>query len=425
MKGFRIWRHFDYVLLVVTVLLTAYGVLMIYSANLGSLDPRLQDLWRRQAVIGAAGIGLIFLLAAFPRDYQWLGDFWWLAYLLAVVLLVLVLFLGQSEIGEVRGWFDLGVLRLQPSFLAMNLLVVSVGAILSRRRRRRKGSADPPLFGSPKTSILAEEPAERPGIANYLSSALMTLVLAGLIFLEPDMATAAVLVFMWMAMLFTSAVPVRFLMLTGLLGLGALIPLWDLMARYPYMRDRVLGFLNPGSNPDVKYQLDQAFIAIGSGGLLGKGLAQGTQSQLVKYQLDQAFIAIGSGGLLGKGLAQGTQSQLRYLPVRHTDFIFAVVAEELGFAGVMLLFALYLVLFLRLLRIVLIASDAYGRLMAAGTLAMILFQFAVNVGMNLGLLPVAGLPLPFISYAPAALLTTMIGIGIAENVVMRHRKLEF
>jgi rod shape determining protein RodA len=161
------------------------------------------------------------------------------------------------------------------------------------------------------------------------------------------------------------------------------------------MRDRVLGFLNPGSNPDVK------------------------------YQLDQAFIAIGSGGLLGKGLAQGTQSQLRYLPVRHTDFIFAVVAEELGFAGVMLLFALYLVLFLRLLRIVLIASDAYGRLMAAGTLAMILFQFAVNVGMNLGLLPVAGLPLPFISYAPAALLTTMIGIGIAENVVMRHRKLEF
>jgi rod shape determining protein RodA len=395
MKGFRVWRHFDYVLLLVAVLLTAYGVLMIYSANLGSPDPRLQDLWRRQAVIGAAGIGLIVLLAAFPREYQWLGDFWWLAYLLAVVMLVLVLFLGQSEIGEVRGWFDLGVLRLQPSFLAMNLLVISVGAILSRRRRRRRGSADAPLFGSPKTSILAEEPAERPGIANYLSSALMTLVLAGLIFLEPDMATAAVLVFMWMAMLFTSAVPVRFLMLTGLLALGALIPLWDLMASYPYMRDRVLGFLNPGSNPDVK------------------------------YQLDQAFIAIGSGGLLGKGLAQGTQSQLRYLPVRHTDFIFAVVAEELGFAGVMLLFGLYLVLFLRLLRIVLIASDAYGRLMAVGTLAMILFQFAVNVGMNLGLLPVAGLPLPFISYAPAALLTTMIGIGIAENVVMRHRRLEF
>jgi rod shape determining protein RodA len=395
MKGLRIWRHFDYVLLVVTVLLTAYGVLMIYSANLGSPDPRLQDLWRRQAIIGAAGVGLILLLSAFPRDYQWLGDFWWLAYLLAVVMLVLVLFIGQSEIGEVRGWFDLGVFRLQPSFLAMNLLVISAGAILSRRRRRRRGAAETPLFGSPKTSILTEEPGERPGIVSYLSSAVMTLILAGLIFLEPDMATAAVLIFMWLAMLFTSAVPVRFLLLTGLLGLGALIPLWDLMARYPYMRDRVLGFINPGSNPDVR------------------------------YQLDQAFIAIGSGGLLGKGLAQGTQSQLRYLPVRHTDFIFAVIAEELGFAGVMLLFVLYLVLFIRLLRIVLVASDAFGRAMATGTLAMILFQFVINVGMNLGMLPVAGLPLPFISYAPAALLTMMIGIGITENVVMRHRKLQF
>jgi rod shape determining protein RodA len=309
-------------------------------------------------------------------------------------MLVLVLFLGQSEIGQVRGWFDLGVFRLQPSFLAMNLLVISVGAVLSRRRRRR-GSADAPLFGAPKTSILAEQPADRPGLVNYLSSGVMALVLAALIFLEPDMATAAVLVFMWLAMLFTSAVRVRFLVLSGLLGLGALIPIWDLMARYPYMRERVLGFINPGSDPDVR------------------------------YQLDQAFIAIGSGGLLGKGLGQGTQSQLRYLPVRHTDFIFAVVAEELGFAGVILLFALYLVLFLRLLRIILITPHAYGRLMVTGTLAMILFQFVVNVGMNLGLLPVAGLPLPFISYAPAALLTMMIGIGIAENVVMRHRKLEF
>jgi len=394
MTRFRIWRHFDYVLLAVTVLLTAYGVLMIYSANLGSPDPRLRDLWRRQAVFGAAGVGLIFLLAVFPRDYQWLGDFWWLAYLLAVVLLVLVLFFGQSEIGEVRGWFDLGFFRLQPSFLAMNLFVISVGAILGRRRRRR-GSSAPPLFGAPKTSILAEEAPDRLDIVTYLASAVMTLVLAALVFLQPDMATAAVFVFMWLAMLFESDVQVRYLVFTGLLGLGALIPVWDLMSSYPYMRDRVVGFIFPGSNPDVK------------------------------YQLDQAFTAIGSGGLLGKGLGQGTQSQLRYLPVRHTDFIFAVVAEELGFVGVMLLFALYLLLLLRLLRISLIVSEGFGRLLVIGTLAMILFQLVINVGMNLGLMPVAGLPLPFISYGPAALLTTMIGIGMAENVAMRHRKLEF
>ena len=106
MSPFRVWRHFDYVLLAVTVLLVAYGVLMIYSANLGSLDPDLHDLWRRQAMVGAIGIGLIFLLSIFPRDYEWLGDFWWLAYLLAVVLLVLAYFFGSSEIGDVA-FFEL------------------------------------------------------------------------------------------------------------------------------------------------------------------------------------------------------------------------------------------------------------------------------------------------------------------------------
>ena len=393
MTRFRLWRHFDYVLLLVTFLLTAYGVLMIYSANLGSPDTRLHDLWRRQALFGAAGMGLILLLAVFPRDYQWLGDFWWLVYLLAVALLVLVLFFGQSEIGEVSGWLDLGFFRFQPSFLAMNLLAISAGSILGRRRRRR-GPSDPPLFGAPKTGLL-EFTADRPDFVSFLVSVLMALVLAALVFLEPDMATAAVFVFIWLIMLFASDVSVRYLGFTALLGLGALVPIWEVMARYPYMRLRVLGFINPSGNPDVE------------------------------YQLRQAFIAIGSGGLLGKGLAQGTQSQLRYLPVRHTDFIFAVTAEELGFVGVMVLFALYLLLFLRLLRIMLIAADTYGRLLAAGTLAMILFQVVFNVGMNLGLLPVAGLPLPFVSYGPAALLTTMIGIGLAENVVMRHRKLEF
>ncbi|RLC66259.1 MAG: hypothetical protein DRI48_05065 [Chloroflexi bacterium] len=396
MTDFRTWRHFDYVLLAVTVLLTIYGALMIYSANQGSLDPRLQDLWRRQAVVGAAGVGLIFLLAAFPRDYEWLGDLWWLAYLVAIVLLVLVYYFGSSGVGEVRGWFDLGLFRLQPSFLAMNLLVISVAAILSRRRKKRSSSASL-LFGAPKTSLLEEEVAERPDITNYLASMAMTLTLAILIFLEPDMATAAVFIFIWLLMLFQSDVPLRYIVLTAIVGLGAIYPIWKVaeVLQFGYMHERVLGFLNPDSNPDVA------------------------------YQLRQASIAIGSGGLWGKGLGQGTQSQLRYLPVRHTDFIFAVAAEELGFAGVTLLFLLYLVLFLRLLRIILITNSLYGRLLTTGTLAMILCQIIVNVGMNLRLLPVAGLPLPFISYGPTALLTTMIGIGLAENVAMRHRKPEF
>ena len=113
MTVLRIWRHFDYALLLTAVLLTAFGVIMIYSANLGSLDPRLQDIWRRQAIFGAVGIGLIILLAMFPQDFHWLGDFWWLMYLIAVILLVLVLLFGRSEIGRVRSWFDLGFVQFQ------------------------------------------------------------------------------------------------------------------------------------------------------------------------------------------------------------------------------------------------------------------------------------------------------------------------
>jgi rod shape determining protein RodA len=390
----RAWRHFDYVLLITTVLLTTFGVVMIYSANLGSLDPRLQELWRRQAIFGAVGIGMIILLAMFPRDFHWLGDFWWLMYLVAVALLILVLFFGRSEIGRVRSWFDLGFVRVQPSFLAMNLLAVSVGAVLSRRRKRRSSAA--PLFGAPKTSLAATA-SEEIGLGNYLASGAMTLVLAALVFGQPDMGTAAVLIAMWLAMVFESDLGVRYIVATAAVALAGLYPLWRLMEAldFGYMQNRILGFINPSSNPDVA------------------------------YQLEQAAIAIGSGGLWGKGLAQGTQSQLRYLPVRHTDFIFAVVSEELGFFGVMVLFALYMVLFYRLLRIILIASDGFGRMIATGTLAMILFQAVVNIGMNLGLMPIAGLPLPFISYGPAALLTMMMGIGLSENVVMRHRKLEF
>jgi rod shape determining protein RodA len=391
MTGARIWRHFDYVLLLVTVLLTVFGVVMVHSATKGSLDENVLGLWRRQAIVGAAGVGLVFLLAAFPRDYQWFGDFWWLAFLVAVVLLVLLFPFGGSDIADVKTWFDLGVFTVQPSYLAMILLAISIGAMLSRRRRRRRG-ASTPLFGAPKTQLM-EEPVERPGLVNYLVSAGMMLAMVALIFLQPDMATAAVLVSMWLAMVFESDMPVRYMFLTIILGLVGLYPVWKLteLLEFGYMRDRVLGFFNPEPS----------------------------------YQVGQALIAIGSGGFWGKGLGQGTQSQLRYLPARHTDFIFAVTAEELGFAGVMLLFVLYAVLFLRLLRIVLIASDTYGRLLATGVLAMILFQFVINIGMNLGVLPVAGLPLPFISYGATALMTTLVGIGIAENVVMRHKRFEF
>lgn len=394
MSRFRVWRHFDYVLLIVTVLLTVYGVVMIYSANLGSPDEDLRALWRRQAILGGVGLVLLFVLALFPRDYHWLGDFWWLAYLVALVLLILVLFFGESELTTVASWFNLGFVNIQPSFLAMNLLTVSAGAILVRTRRRRSRAT--PLFGMPRTS-LTEAPEDRPGLLNYLGSGLLTGVLAGLVFAQPDLGTALVLVAMWLAMIIGSGLSGGYLALTALVGVASVVPLWQAadVLGFEHMHRRVVGFLNPDSNPDVV------------------------------YQVRQALIAIGSGGLWGKGYAQGTQSQLRYLPVRHTDFIFAVIAEELGFLGVLVLLLLYLVLFWRLLRVMVLAADAYGKVIAAGALAMILFQAVINIGMNLDLLPVVGLPLPFISYGPAALITMMVAIGMAENVVMRQKALEF
>jgi rod shape determining protein RodA len=182
----------------------------------------------------------------------------------------------------------------------------------------------------------------------------------------------------------------------AILGLGGIIisPLFWLTLK-EYMRDRILLFLNPASNPDTF------------------------------YNVQQALISIGSGGLLGKGFASGTQSQLRFLRVRHTDYIFSVIGEELGLLGALMLLALFIFLIWRILRVAAIASDPFGRLICVGVASIIFIQAAINIGVNLGLLPVTGLPLPFVSYGGSSLWTFLIAIGLVESVAMRHKKLDF
>ncbi len=169
--------------------------------------------------------------------------------------------------------------------------------------------------------------------------------------------------------------------------------LWLLMAQY--QRDRILAFIDPNLNPAAK------------------------------YNLDQALISVGSGGWLGQGYGQGSQSQLHFLKVRHTDFIFSVTAEELGFVGAVLLLFLFGVLIYRLVRIADRSRDAYGEFLVIGVAAMIFFQAAINIAMNLNIGIVAGLPLPMVSYGGSSLITVMLAIGLAESVIMRHRKIEF
>jgi rod shape determining protein RodA len=174
----------------------------------------------------------------------------------------------------------------------------------------------------------------------------------------------------------------------------ALLPLvW--FALQDYMRQRLLLFVNPAENPDDY------------------------------FNVHQSLVSIGSGGWTGKGLMHGTQSQLHFLRVRHTDFVFAVTAEELGFLGAVAMMALMFFVLWRILRVAGRSQDAFGRLLAAGVAGLMLFQAVVNIGMNLGLLPVTGIPLPFVSYGGSSFITLMLGIGLVESVAMRHKKLEF
>ncbi len=375
MRPIQPWRQFDFLLLIVMLVLVVLGVAMIRSATTNT--PDLADLWRRQANFAIIGLALFLLMAAAP--YTWWRPVWWLGYLVALGLLVLVLFIGRSEIGDVRRWFYIGSFRFQPSFPAMLLQVVTVAAVLnSRFRLKRRGSGDEGPEDAP------------PGFIPYVLSGLLTLIVAALVFREPDLSTAVTYVVAWIVMAFVSGVRLLYLIGTGLLAAAGMIPLWRLMKEY--QRQRLLVFLNPERDPGAL------------------------------YNIHQALISIGSGGLWGQGYGVGSQSQLHFLRVRHTDFIFSVIGEELGFIGTMLVFFLFTLIAWRLLRAAVLAPDRFGRLLVVGVGVILYVPLLINVGMNIGLLPVTGLPLPFISYGGTALVTYMTALGLVESVVMRHQE---
>lgn len=375
MQPLQPWRRFDFVLLACALLLVALGVAMVRSATINTVD--LAELWRRQATYAGLGLVLFLVLAAIP--YTTWRPLWPLLYLIAVGLLVLVLFIGQSEIGDVRRWFYIGSFRFQPSFPGMLLHVLTVASVLTlriRKEHRLPGSGD--------------EEEDPPSPLFYGVSGVLTLVLAALVFREPDLSTAAIYGVLWLAMAFAGGVRLVYLLGTALLGAAGLVPFWYLMREY--QRQRILVFLNPEKDPGALYNLRQALISIGSGGFWGQGY----------------------GG--------GSQSQLHFLRVRHTDFIFSVIGEELGFVGILVVFFLFTVIAWRLLRAAVLAPDRFGRLIVVGVGGIIFIPLVINVGMNLGLLPVTGLPLPFISYGGTALVTDLAALGLAESVVMRSRE---
>jgi rod shape determining protein RodA len=362
------WRHFDWIMLLAVVLLTAIGVAMIHSATLGAPPGSdLADAARKQAQFALLGLGVYLGLASI--DYRIWFNLYRALYVVAGGLLGIALALGSSEIGDVRRWLDLALFNIQPAELAKVLLIPALAGHLAAQQER---------MGKTRT---------------FVATTALIVAPAALIFLQPNLSTAIVVGVVGLAMFYVAGLKKRHALALAAVVLIAVPLLWSAMAGY--QRARIASFIDPSNSPDAE------------------------------YNLLQAEISIGNGGLLGQGYAQGSQSQGRFLKVRHTDFIFSVIAEELGFAGALIVLALISLLLARLLRAATLARDDFGRFLVVGVFSTIFFQSAVNIAMNLRLGPVAGLPLPLVSYGGSSLVATLLALGMAQSVIMRHKKIEF
>jgi rod shape determining protein RodA len=361
----RIWRHFDVWLLGAVILVSLAGVAMIRSAIAGS--PSLLEMPTRQAIYAAVGVVVAILTAAI--DYRIWSALARPIYIFTVVVLGLVGLSGFVGFGSAR-WFRVGTTLIQPSELAKVLMILVLANFLARHK----------------------EEIHQPKI---ILQSLLLLALPGyFIFIQPDLSTAITLAVIWFAQVWAAGIQIKHL--AALAGAGLLVPIaaWPFLKLY--QKARVITFLFPESQPHYG----------------------------ATYNVLQALISIGSGGLFGQGYAQGTQVQLRFLKVRHTDFIFSAMAEEFGFLGAFLLILLLMFIIYRCLRAARMARDTFGSLICYGVAIMLLFQGAFNIGMNMNLFPVSGLPLPFFSYGGSSLLTSLLSIGLVESVLLRHKALE-
>jgi rod shape determining protein RodA len=360
-----IWRHADLLLLLSTLGISALGALMILSSTRGT-DPDAYDLsyLRRQVVFIGMGLATMILVASF--DYRRLRDWAWVPYGVMLVLLGLVLTgLGTERRGS-QAWFQVGAFQLQPAELAKVVVIVAVAALLAR--------------------------AETPLRARWVGGALALLAVPmGLILLQPDMGSALVFVAIAMGLLLIGAARLRHLVVLTAAGVIGVIGVLNSDMLEDYQRDRLTVFL------DQDHRLGQE-----------------------TYNLNQAKIALGSGGAGGKGLFEGTQTRLGIVPEQHTDFIFTALGEELGFAGCATVLGLFWVLCWRIWRTAQMARDRFGMLLCAGVLAMLVFQVFQNVGMTMGIMPITGIPLPFMSYGGSSVITAWAALGLVLNVHM-HR----
>lgn len=360
----RFFRNFDYVLLVVVIILIIFGIMMIASAtrDVASLADRVNS----QILYGVVGIGVVFVVAAL--DYRLLTSTYLWIYGVIVGILGVVGLLGIEGEAGAQSWVNLGIAGFQPSELAKMLLIIVLAQQLAANAERIQR------------------------LSTILKSLAFVAVPALLIFIQPDLGISVLVLVVWFVMVWAAGMRWQHILLFVLIALVVLPILWGQME--DYQRSRIAVFLNP--------QADEAAF----------------------YNIRQALTAIGNGGLLGRGYMQGTQSQRRFLRVRHTDFIFAVIAEELGFVGALAVLGLITLVLFRILRAARMAPDMAGSLICLGVATVIFFQTLVSIGMNVRLMPVTGLTLPFISSGGSSLVTLLFGIGLVESVVARHNPRE-
>ncbi len=361
------WRYFDLYMLVTTGVLMIFGCAAVWSA-MGAGPLSFRNGGVQQAIFGCLGVIGMIILASF--DYRFLGSLAWFFYGAGLLALAGVLVAGRSIYGAKR-WFDLGIITIQPSEFGKVATLVALAWFISSR-------------GS-----------EMRTLGNFLVSMMIPAIPAFLVFREPDLGSAMCYMAIWLSMLLVTKTRVIYLVGMVLLTAPTALFAYEFLLQ-PYQRDRISIALNPAA--------DSA----------GQG-----------YNIIQAKISIGSGGFSGFGLRGGTQSRLDLLKVRESDFIFAHASGMFGFLGMSAVFICYIVLLWRCIRVAETAKDQFGQCLAIGVAGLLFFQVFVNVGMNLAILPVTGITLPFISQGSSSVVSFLAAQGILQSILMRHRKLGF
>ncbi|MFW5888422.1 MAG: rod shape-determining protein RodA [Patescibacteria group bacterium] len=362
-KTFLYLKNFDWIIFFPIILLASFGLIEIYSIALGQETVDLTNFYKQLLFVG---MGLASMIVLTLLDYRVIKDYSKYLYIGGIVLLIGVLMFGSTVRGA-TSWFDLGFFGFQPVEFIKIILIIFLAKYFSSKQSKAKPWKQLVLSG------------------------VGTMILFFLVFLQPDFGSALLLFAVWFFMLAVAGFDKKYFFIIALIGVVILGFLWNFSFQ-DYQKERIMTFLTPSSN----------------------SLEQG-------YNISQAIIAVGAGGLVGRGVGFGSQSQLKFLPEAHNDFIFAVIAEELGLVGVLLVVSFFSIFFFKCLMNVKKLDNDFGIFFILGGAGLIFIEMFINIGMNIGLLPVVGISLPFISYGGSAIIAKFAIIGIMQNIIIKSK----